>query len=301
MADFKDFIAGRASVIPLTGSEQVPIISGGVTKRTSAQAIANLVPAVEGPAGPAGADGATGATGPAGADGAPGPAGPAPAGTGFVKVTGGVLDTPSATIPATAITGPFAFGTANTVAASSIAGTGASAQGAQSFAVGYGVSASGLTTMAAGYHTQNAITASFAVGGGPYNNQAAQAGIIPLNAMTADATPTSTRLANDRYLAPIPAYCAWCFRVLCVAQSSAYKTSAWSIEGAISRNNANVVRIVGTPTVALIAQDAEMAGCAVAVSALGSPDYAINIAVTGLAATNIRWTCSVFYSQARYG
>ena len=64
MADFKDFIAGRASVIPLTGSEQVPIISGGVTKRTSTQAIANLVPAVEGPAGPAGADGAQGPPGP---------------------------------------------------------------------------------------------------------------------------------------------------------------------------------------------------------------------------------------------
>jgi hypothetical protein len=42
--------------------------------------------------GPAGADGADGA------DGATGPAGPAPAGTGFVKVTGGVLDVPAATI-----------------------------------------------------------------------------------------------------------------------------------------------------------------------------------------------------------
>lgn len=41
---------------------------------------------VVGPAGPTGATGATGATG---------PAGPAPAGTGLVSVTGGVLDTPS--------------------------------------------------------------------------------------------------------------------------------------------------------------------------------------------------------------
>lgn len=37
--------------------------------------------------------GATGLTGPTGATGATGPAGPAPAGTGFVRVTGGVLDT----------------------------------------------------------------------------------------------------------------------------------------------------------------------------------------------------------------
>lgn len=49
-----------------------------------------------GPAGPAGADGADGATGP---QGPTGPAGPAPSGTGYVHVTGGVLDTPVNPIP----------------------------------------------------------------------------------------------------------------------------------------------------------------------------------------------------------
>jgi hypothetical protein len=44
---------------------------------------------IEGTPGPAGEDGEDGATG------ATGPAGPAPAGTGFVHVTGGVLDTPA--------------------------------------------------------------------------------------------------------------------------------------------------------------------------------------------------------------
>lgn len=54
----------------------------------------------QGPAGPTGATGATGATGPAGptgatgATGATGPAGPAPAGTGLVAVSAGVLTTP---------------------------------------------------------------------------------------------------------------------------------------------------------------------------------------------------------------
>lgn len=51
-----------------------------------------------GPAGPPGSPGADGA------DGATGPAGPAPSGTGYVTVTSGVLDTPSATIPASVIT-----------------------------------------------------------------------------------------------------------------------------------------------------------------------------------------------------
>lgn len=45
---------------------------------------------IPGPAGPTGAAGAAGAAGPQG------PAGPAPAGTGLVSVTGGVLDTPLA-------------------------------------------------------------------------------------------------------------------------------------------------------------------------------------------------------------
>ncbi len=57
-----------------------------------------------GPAGPAGApgapgapgaDGAAGAAGAAGATGATGAAGPAPAGTGFVRVTAGVLENPA--------------------------------------------------------------------------------------------------------------------------------------------------------------------------------------------------------------
>lgn len=52
-----------------------------------------------GPAGPAGADGEQGL------DGAPGAPGPAPSGTGFVKVSGGVLTTPSATIPIAEVSG----------------------------------------------------------------------------------------------------------------------------------------------------------------------------------------------------
>lgn len=48
-----------------------------------------------GPTGPAGAQGPQGPAGTAGAQGPQGPAGPAPAGTGFVKVTNGVLEIPT--------------------------------------------------------------------------------------------------------------------------------------------------------------------------------------------------------------
>lgn len=54
--------------------------------------------------GPTGPTGATGATGAAGATGATGATGPAPSGTGYVHVTGGVLDTPSDSIAPVAVT-----------------------------------------------------------------------------------------------------------------------------------------------------------------------------------------------------
>jgi hypothetical protein len=54
----------------------------------------------QGPAGPQGIQGTAGTNGTNGSNGATGPAGPAPSGTGFVHVTGGVLDTPAALVAA---------------------------------------------------------------------------------------------------------------------------------------------------------------------------------------------------------
>lgn len=57
-----------------------------------------------GDTGPQGDIGSTGATGATGAAGATGPAGPAPSGTGYVKVTSGVLQTPNTSIPQADVT-----------------------------------------------------------------------------------------------------------------------------------------------------------------------------------------------------
>jgi hypothetical protein len=62
-------------------------------------------PGLDGEPGSDGAQGPPGNDGTPGDDGATGPAGPAPSGTGFVKVTAGVLDTPSTEIAQSAITG----------------------------------------------------------------------------------------------------------------------------------------------------------------------------------------------------
>ena len=79
--------SARVTCTPTTGAVVVDVVPGsfvGPAGPTGAT----------GATGPTGATGATGPTGATGATGATGPAGPAPAGTGFVHVTGGALDTP---------------------------------------------------------------------------------------------------------------------------------------------------------------------------------------------------------------
>lgn len=63
-------ISALPAASSLAGSEEVPVIQSGVTKRTSCYQISLLNPGIAGPAGPAGP------TGPAGPAGMNGPAGP---------------------------------------------------------------------------------------------------------------------------------------------------------------------------------------------------------------------------------
>lgn len=99
----------------------------GATGATGAQGPQGATGAT-GAQGPQGATGATGAQGPQGATGAigpQGPAGPAPAGTGIVTVSSGVLQTPIAVLPtanggtnssATPTNGGVAYGTGTSIA-----------------------------------------------------------------------------------------------------------------------------------------------------------------------------------------
>ena len=147
-----------------------------------------------------------------------------------------------------------------------------------------------------GSAASNAIASSLALGAGTTAG-VNQTGIFVLGKTTANTTPTVLDILDTATNRPvIPAKAAWHFRAMCIAYGPTYKTSAWSIEGVIVRDGSNDTRIVGTPTVALIAQDAEMSGCAVAATA-DNTNESLAITVTGLAATSIRWTCTTFYSQ----
>lgn len=191
----------------------------------------------------------------------------------------------------------IALGGGNTVSAAGGFAVGSNCTasvGNSAMVIGYYSTSSAFSAISLGAYANNAIACSLVLGGGISGYQT---GIIPLNKQTADATPTVLDLFNTAtYRATLPAPRAWHFRGMCIARSSAHKASAWSIEGVIIRDASNDTRIVGTPTIALIAQDAEMAGTAVAVSA-DNTNESLAITVTGLAATTIGWTCSIFYSQ----
>jgi len=73
------------------------------------------------------------------------------------------------------------------------------------------------------------------------------------------------------------------------AQGASYK-----IEGAI-KNLAGVVTLVGTPTVTVLAEDDAAWDCVVTAD---DPNNALNVAVTGAAATTINWSMSIQTSIA---
>ncbi len=96
-------VAGPQGSTGAAGS-QGPQGATGAAGATGAQG-AQGPQGIQGATGSTGAAGATGAQGAQGAAGATGPAGPAPAGSGYVHVTNGSLDVPSANVNVGAGTG----------------------------------------------------------------------------------------------------------------------------------------------------------------------------------------------------
>jgi hypothetical protein len=89
------------------------------------------------------------------------------------------------------------------------------------------------------------------------------------------------------------------FRGTVVArQSSGTNSSVWKIEGVI-RNNAGTTALIGTPTVTLVAQDAGASAWAVAITANNTTDM-LDVTVTGVAATNIRWVADIDFTECAY-
>lgn len=77
-------------------------------------------------------------------------------------------------------------------------------------------------------------------------------------------------------------------------------TKAWTFEGAIKRGaNAAATSIVGTFSINVIAQDAGASAWTIALSA-DTTNGALQVQVTGQAATTIRWVCKLETTEVTF-
>lgn len=170
--------------------------------------------------------------------------------------------------------------------------------------------ASGASSFCLGNAAVSANSQQVAIGtaaGGPLGGN--QINLQPMVAVTTDATLTAlytTQSATYRFV--IPATRAIAFRglviAMCNVSSSSNFIKAWTIEGAITRDGNNTTRIVGTPTISMIAQDADgtptPSAWAIASITADDTNEALAINVTGQAATTIRWHASLFMAQVGF-
>ncbi len=171
--------------------------------------------------------------------------------------------------------------------------------GSQSAAFGRDCTLSASRAIAVGVFASNAIMGSDAVGGG-VSAGIQQMGRIPLGASTTDATPTVLNIFATASNRPtVPAKAAWMFKVHLIAHTSTgtYRVAAWDITGVIARDGSNNTLIVGTPTVTQTVNESTWITTDPTVTA-DDTNESLAITVTGLAATTIRWTAGVYYTQA---
>lgn len=191
-----------------------------------------------------------------------------------------------------------------------VAGASNSASGTGNVAIGYSSVASGSYGVALGLGCVSDQYGTVALGAYAHTNgvqrsmsyagsQRAAAGDrnirwIPQSVTTTNATPTV--LTTDGGAAgatttwTLPNNRAACFFGYITARNtSTGEMIAWEVKGAFKRGaNAAATALVGTPTVTVIANDAAMAACALAVG-VNTTTGSLQLTATGLAATTIAW------------
>lgn len=225
-------------------------------------------------------------------------------------------------------------------AQSAAIGSNCTASGTQSFAAGYLSAATGSQTLAFGYDAEtlsaaaNAValgygtraggTHSFALGRGlwAYNSYQVSFGFSPASktgqaqgnlqafyTVTTDAssTPLSiTNTATDRMVIPATRSCAFIgiVQAMVNVSSSSNFIKAWRIEGVITRDGNNTTRIVGTPVISVLAQDADgtptPSTWTIASITADDTNEALAINVTGQTGQTIRWQATLLYSQVGF-
>jgi hypothetical protein len=201
----------------------------------------------------------------------------------------------------------FAAGQNNTITGinSTAFGYGNSVSGRYSLASGNSCTITSWGSIAAGSQVSVAYTGAIAFG---WNTETtagcAQGSVFGLYTKTTDATATILNISSDatnRIVIPAKRACTVTGLITAYSDSTdGYKVASWEIKCVIERNASNTTRIVGTPTITLLAADTDAAGWAVTSVTADDTNEALAITVTGEAATAIRWQASLFYGQVGY-
>ena len=141
---------------------------------------------------------------------------------------------------------------------------------------------------------------------GQFGNKGdAQHTILIARNVTTNATATILTLdgavasATNRLV--IPAETTWVFDIKLSAYNDTNNLgSGWNIRGCIRRNAANGTAILGTNSTTTWTDGGVMNSLVVSATA-DDTNEALQINVTGLASTNIRWVAVVDISQVSYG
>lgn len=183
-----------------------------------------------------------------------------------------------------------------------------SSYGMHAFSSGGVCSASGSYSFATGIRAVASNSCQAAFGNAPGSGQA-QGNLQTFYTATTDATSTPlsiTVTTTDRMVIPAIRACTFIGVVtaMCNVSSSSNFIKSWKIEGCITRDGSNTTRIVGTPTISVIAQDADgtptPSTWAIASITADDTNESLAINVTGQAATTIRWQATLLYSQVGF-
>ncbi len=115
-----------------------------------------------------------------------------------------------------------------------------------------------------------------------------------LRAFTSNATPTEMFLDGSSLQMTIPVNASWVFSILVVGHKQSAGTTptagAYKFEGLISSGSGGATAIAGSVTKTVLAEDNASLDCDVTAD---DTNDALKITVTGIAATNYRWTAYV--------
>lgn len=177
--------------------------------------------------------------------------------------------------------------------------------GSQAFSTGAVCTASGSYSVALGLRALAGNVCQVAFGNAPTLGQS-QGNLQTFYTVTANATSTPlniTGTATDMMVIPATRACTFIGVVTAMdnISSSSNFVKAWKIEGCITRDTSNTIRIVGTPTITVIAQDIDgtptPSTWAIASITADETNKALAINVTGQTGQTIRWQATLLYSQ----